>query len=117
MVSLHDRYVCAAGTKGTVCVCCTVLTCVCMCVHVCKCVVCPTPIQEGCILALIGLRKAAFSAFMGSTFRVRGEIELILETRKIKASQLIAHQKINYYIRHTESVGHSIPPTPLSNWI
>ena len=57
--------------------------CVCVCcadmrVHVCKCVVCPVPIQEGCILALIGLRKAALGAIMGSTFSCESsEIELI----------------------------------------
>ena len=32
------------------------------------------------------------------------EIELILNTSKIKASRLIAHQKVNYYSGHTEPV-------------
>ena len=39
-----------------------------MCVHVFKCVVCPVPIQEGCILALIGLRKAALYLLWGAPF-------------------------------------------------
>lgn len=66
----------------------------------CKCVVCPVPIQERCILALIGLRKAALDLLWGTLFLVIGsEIELILDAREIKASQLIAHQKVNYYKR------------------
>ena len=76
MVSLHNGYVCAADTKGTECV--YAGACADMRVHVCKCVVCPIPIQEGSILALIELSKATFGAFMVSTFRVSGEIELIL---------------------------------------
>lgn len=44
-----------------------------------------------------------------------GEIELILDAREIKASGLIAHQKVNYYGGHTEPV--TLYPPLLSNLI
>ena len=52
-------------------------------VHVCKCVVCPIPIQEGCILVLIELRNAAFGAAW-SVLSCEGKLNL--ETRKIDQS-------------------------------